>query len=482
MTAESIYPEKKPVGAVRKVLSMPVRAATAIGQILMNRRGWAGQAGQTFDGDRDMYAKLGYKRQLAWTDFDARKARGGIAHRIIEAMPKKTWQNPPVVDEDLHDEKPTAFDTAWMAMNRRLRALHYFKRADILAGVGRFSVIFIGANDGKAPDQPLEKVRRAEDVMYLSVYSEGNTAVAELDIDPRSPRFGLPKIYELQITVAPNTTAGQNVSVVSVVEQKIKVHHTRIIHVAEGLLEDDVYGKPRLEAVWNYLDDLDKVCGGSAEATWKSVWMGFQLDIDKELDLAPDDEDALADEVAEYEHGISRFMRTKGIKMTPLGSKIVDPRGMFSMIAGLISGTIDIPLRILFGSERGQLASQGDERAFNGTVKERQTDFAETIIFRPFIDKMIAIGAFPMPKAGIYNIIWPDIATLTLREQADVAARMAQAAEKLANQKVTIISAAEARQKWFGLPAKVPVEGAIEPGQAPDPVEPPRPEVAEAGA
>jgi len=451
--------EQKAQKGTKNILSFPLRAATMLGQILTRRNQWLSQAGKTFDGDRDLYTKLGYKRNLSYSDYLDRYNRGGVANRVIEVKPKATWRNQPIVVDDVNSEEPTLFDSAWSKLQIRLKVLHYLKRLDVVSGIGQYAVLFIGARDGRTPEQPLEGVRSAEDIMYLAVYGQGNAEIAEYEADPTSPRFGLPKLYTL--TISQGNMVGKDSNLVSV-EHKVLAHWSRIIHVAEGLKEDEVFGTPRLEAVWNYCDDLDKVCGGSAEATWKSVWMGFQLDIDKELDLNADDEDVLADEVAEYEHGLSRFMRTKGIKITPLGSKIVDPRGMFAMLSALISGTIDVPTRILFGSERGQLASEGDERNFNGTIKERQKDFAEMIILRPFVDRMIRLGALPPPEEGNYAVLWPDIATLTAREEADVAARMAQAIEKVAKQVNLVVSPEEFRQKYLKLPAKVPTTGVEE--------------------
>ena len=43
------------------------------------------------------------------------------------------------------------------------------------------------------------------------------------------------------------------------------VHASRVLHVAEDCLDDDVYGIPRLKPVFDRLDDLLKVVGGSAE-------------------------------------------------------------------------------------------------------------------------------------------------------------------------------------------------------------------------
>ena len=62
-----------------------------------------------------------------------------------------------------------------------------------------------------------------------------------------------------------------------------------------------------MEPVWNYLDDLDKIMGGSSEAVWRTVDRGIQFDIDKDADLTSEDEDDFEDEIDEYIHGLQEI-------------------------------------------------------------------------------------------------------------------------------------------------------------------------------
>ena len=149
------------------------------------------------------------------------------------------------------------------------------------------------------------------------------------------------------------------------------------------------------------------------------------------------------------------MLRTQGIKATVLGSTVPDMRGPFSVTAALIAGTIGIPLRVLFGSERGQLASTQDERNFNARVLERQQHYAEPSILRPFVDKLIALGAL---KKEQYAGDGPDVHTLAKKETADVPARVAQRIRNIAAQTKDgqiVISSGEFREHFLGLPRKI---------------------------
>ena len=79
--------------ASKNVISM-FRAATSM---LQSRANLAARVGLTFDGQRDLYKYLGYKRNLDYADFYARYKRGGIASRIVDAYPQATWRQQPIL-------------------------------------------------------------------------------------------------------------------------------------------------------------------------------------------------------------------------------------------------------------------------------------------------------------------------------------------------------------------------------------------------
>ena len=392
---------------------------------IVSRANLSNRAGITFGTKRDLYAELGYTRTLDFPQYFDRYQRGGIASRIVEAFPTATWRNPPIVTVKENE----GFKEVWDNLVTRLSVYHYLERADKLAGIGRYSVVLFGTSGGRGTEFALPKVKGPEDLLFLALFSEENAIIRELVKESSNPRFGLPSKYNIQFISGMNVDSRGSFKVVDA---------SRVIHIAEGTLEDDIFGAPRLKKVWNYLDDLDKVIGGSSEAIWKTVDRGMQFDLDKDLDLSEDDEAAFSDEIEEYMHGMSRFFKTKGITTTVLGSTISDPTGPVGAIMGLISGTTGIPQRILMGSERGELSSGQDERNFNSRVRERQLSYAEPIVLRPFLNKLIDINVLPEPNGPI-NIEWPDLAILTDKEVADIAARTGQAIKHVSDQAILVV-------------------------------------------
>ena len=389
---------------------------SAMSGVIKGRMELARKLGITYEGKRDLFKLLGYTRSLAYEDYYLRYDRGGVAASVVDAYPNATWRQPPFLINagSQIDEERSQFTKDFEKMAKRVKLYHYLERADKLAGLGRYSILLIGTRNGNLTSA-LPRIRSFDDVLYLTPYAENHANVAEYDKSPSSKRFGLPSIYD--VTLGDEKTTQ-------------KVHYSRIIHVAEGLLEDEIYGKPRLKGVWNYLDDLDKVVGGSSEAVWRTVDRGIHFDIDKDADLDASDEDDFSDEIEEYVHGLKRYIRTRGVKSTSLGAEVPNIKGNFETLMALIGGTARIPVRILLGSERGQLASSSDERNFSSRVKERQKSFAEPIMIRTFIDRLGEYGL----ETQEYDVVWPDTSTLTDREKSDIAARYAQAIRNVSAQ------------------------------------------------
>ena len=399
--------------ADKNVISM-FRAATSI---MRNRADLANRMGLTFEGQRDLYKYLGYKRTLEYTDFYARYKRGGIASRIVDAYPQATWRQQPILldpEAQLHDERGE-FVKSFDVMATRLNLYHYFERADKLAGIGQYSVVMIGVKGSGALSSRLPQISSFDDVIYITPYGQENAEVKEYEDNPGSERFGLPTVYDVTLSKS---------------MPKQRVHYSRLLHISEGLLEDEIYGRPRMEPVWNYLDDLDKIMGGSSEAVWRTVDRGIQFDIDKDADLTSEDEDDFEDEIDEYIHGLKRYIKTRGVTATPLGAETASIKDNFDASVSLIGGTLGIPTRILLGSERGQLASSSDERNFSSRVKERQQSYAEPTMIRAFTNRLKSVGV-PIED---YKVSWPDVSTLTDKERSDVAARVAQAIRSVSSQ------------------------------------------------
>jgi len=218
-------------------------------RILVNRMSLGGLAGKSYypsaggKAERDIYKSLGYTRVLSFMHYLDMYKRNEVAKRIVEAMPEACWRKHPTVEEiDEDKRKITAFDQAWLDLVREHSIYHYLSRADKLAGIGWFGILFLGLDDVKNSNELMVPVEQGTErkLLYLRPYMVDDSAVAEWEEDPGNPRYGLPKVYKL----SPKSMEGTSQS------KEFKVHYSRVIHIAEGLLDNDVWGTPRLENVY----------------------------------------------------------------------------------------------------------------------------------------------------------------------------------------------------------------------------------------
>lgn len=406
------------------------RGLLEVFSVLQQRSALSAAMGKQFGGERDLYAELGYPIEIPFEKYEAMYKRQDIAGRVVDLPAQDTWRKPPsliipVEEEKKEQEKEHEFVTAVNSMARRLKLWHYLERVDRLAGIGRYGVLLIGVK-GEADlkeEVGAEAVKGEDGVTFLAAFDEGSADVKEIESDAGNERFGLPKMYELDL----GETGG-----VGKTEKKM-VHWSRVIHVAEDLLEDEINGRPRLERVFNRMYDIEKVVGGGSEAMWRLVYQGMVLTTQKDYTKAGGeggDDTVLEDELTEFVHGMRRILELEGFDVKFVGGEEVDPSGIFGIILSLIAGETGIPQRMLVGSERGELASTTDQASWAGAIQSRQTNFAEPMILRPFIDRLIGWGALPQVKE--YDVLWPATFALNELEEAKLAFTIADALSKLA--------------------------------------------------
>lgn len=421
-----------------------IRAAASM---LVERRENANRLGLSFDGKRDLFEALGYPEKLNTKDYFARYERGDIAERLIEAYPRAVWSGGAAIIENPDPDIETSFESAVVELFDRLDVWAKIQRAHICACLGRYSVLLLGADGDLSTELPKFSSPNPNGLISLTPLPEDRATIESLVDKVTDPRFNRPMFYLCKLSDKLTT----------------KVHWTRVIHIAKGLLVDDVYGKPDLRSIWNRLLDLDKIVGGGSEAAWKRQDPGIQAEMDPDVIAEMSDEDIqaeqakVAEQFDEYSHGMRRFLYTSGVKLNPLSQTVHPFGGNAEFVLRLICGTKGVPYRIATGSEMGELASSQDTDNWWDRVMEERQDFGIPLVNR-FLDRLIDYGFLPKPTQK--EVIWPEIDELNESDKADVAGKMAQAnkAQKEAGQPV-IVATNEIRSTVFDLG---PIEEVLE--------------------
>lgn len=406
---------------------------------LLQRMANAQQSGLTFDGKRDLGAALGYKKELCFDDYEVRAGRNGIAKQVVEAFPVACWRGDIEVFEDDDPNVETVFEQCWKDLKRRLKVFSAFRQADIQSGFGKYASILIGVPTGASNAdlaQPLPPGNGTPDnIRYFQVFNEKQCFIdksAGVVTDFESERFGWPEFYTVKL---PETATNGT--------RDVKVHWTRIIHIAEG---DEIFHEPRMKPVWNWLDDLDKVVGGGSEATWQTANKGYQFDLDSEQPLEEPELKEMQLHFDEFMHGQRRYIRTRKVNVTPFESQTADFSNQANTLLSLIAGTTRIPKRILMGSESAELASTQDRRNFDRAAQERRDSFCSPV----FIDQLTRrLQEFKyLPKVEQYQTGWPEEEEMTMLERADVATKWADLNTKAGE---LVVTGDEIRDRVLGL-------------------------------
>lgn len=371
--------------------------------------------------DRD----CGYKRNLVVADYQEMYDREGIATRLVEIMPEECWKVTPTVYETEDVEEVTEFEKAMEDLLREIDIWHFLHRADILAGVGQYGVILLGVDDGAAtlaePIQPKEGLK----LIFMQPLGQQQAVIEKINRDKNSEYYGQPEIYKCKLSGDPLQATNDPQTVEDLSD--VKVHRSRILHLAEELGASNVYGRPIQQTVWNRLIDLRKILGGSAEGLWRAGFPYLNFNATGDVDMTPQEKAELKEELVLLTEGLQRALATRNLEAKTLAMSVQSPADAFMVQLKAISIARRIPLRKLMGSEEGKLAAEQDSESWVERVMGRRERYLTPVI-RRFVKWLIEYGILPAPaEENDFTIAWPDPRMPSKKEVAETARDIAAA-------------------------------------------------------
>ena len=367
-----------------------------------------------YGGDRDIYKSLGYNLAPSFQDFYARYRQQDIAKAIIDKLCNYTWRGDvSVYNVNEQDNEQNSLYKVWNELNKSLRLQKKLLQLDKLSMIGEYACLLLGFNDVKSNEDFKKAVNKNSKLLYVTPLSQANCEISIYENNSNNERYGLPLFYNVKITNN-NTTI------------TLQVHYTRIIHVVYDALDDELRGVPFLLPIYHRLEDLDKIVGASAEMFWRGARPGYHVNISNE---AYADDDVIANKLEQsltkFEHNLRRFIATQYVdKIESLQQQIADPTNFADVQFQIISAITGIPKRVLFGSERGELASTQDKEAFNEVIWARRKAFAEPEILNKLMQRLIEVGTI---KQNDYTIEWQSVYDEDINQRTERALKLAQA-------------------------------------------------------
>jgi hypothetical protein len=362
---------------------------------------------------RDIDDECHYPKVITAQDYKVLYEREPVATRVVEIAPDESWNRSPIIQETDDTEVETEFEKAWEELDKSLRGEEswhedteaqpilwdYLHRVDIRSGIYRYGALLVGLDDGLPLHTPATPGKNR--LTYLRAFAEYDAEIQSTVSNIEDIRYGRPEYYNLNLE-----------------GKATKAHWTRIIHIAEDLNTNETLARPRLEPVYNSCLDIKKVRASSAEMYYLGAFPGFSLealpgeDVDILSNLS-----SLKDESENWLMGLQRVFAAEGISLKDHAPQVVDPTQQIIIQIDSICIVIKCPRRIFTGSERGELASSQDERAWASRMQFRRLRYLTPRVIVPFVDRLIWLGVLPTPKS--YRATWPELEWLGELQKAE---------------------------------------------------------------
>ena len=368
--------------------------------------------------DRTYWQMFGYPECITKYEYQKMYDRNPVAHRVVELYPAECWQQlPKIYDSDAPAK--SSFEIQIDELFHKHNIWSMLRRVDVLSGIGNFGILLMGVGDGKSLREPVDLSplpngeRRKYKLQYIRAFPHSQVTISASETNKMSRRYGHPEYYRIQFQ--PNDFITDIEGNIDLSEQD--VHWTRVIHVADNREVSEIYGIPRLQLVYNALLDLEKVFGSSGEMFWKGAYPGFVVEAtDNQLGTVQIDSESIRHEIEKYENNLQRWMALKNAHVNPLSSSYSDPSNHIKTCLDQIALAIGCPMRILLGSERGELASSQDGVLWRKRLMERQGSYITPFIIRPVVQYLINCGMVDVPYDRDFHVEWPDLSTETEAE------------------------------------------------------------------
>ncbi len=290
-----------------------------------------------------------------------------FANRICRVVPEEAMrQGCAVKTGDAEEESHiTAYADAWRVSDRLAAAWTW---ARVFGG----GAIFVGADDGRDPREPLDEAN-VRSILFLVVLDRRELVPLTWFTDPTRGNFGEPETYQL-IRVS---TGG--------VTENIPVHTSRLVRF-EGALTTRRrrivlrgWGESELQRLYDVLGQFNGAWGATGSLLQDASQGVFKI---KNLYamLAADKQDILKTrlEMMDLGRSVARAIMVdsdgESFERTEVGA-LAGLAAVLDKFLLLLSGAAEIPVTILMGQSPAGLSATGDSdvRWFYDRIKSQQT-------------------------------------------------------------------------------------------------------------
>lgn len=329
-----------------------------------------------------------------------------IAHDIFD-----NWFKLELEGKEESDQSE-GFDEKVQAELTRLNAKKELTRMAVYERGFRYAIIVLGYVD--AAESLADPLTSPQQLREIKAYSSRQVTISSSDLekDPESERYGLPVFYNIK-------REG--------VAAPLRVHYTRVIHVATRLSDESDYeGQSVLDPIWDDLGTLRNIRWGMGQTMYRYgsgfpdiTFTGAELD-DINRWIASGAFDNLNARTY-FAHSEDQVLEFKGLE-----GRALDPMNYYLPIMEHISCGTGIPLAILRGVQAGALTgSEVNQGEYYGLISDEQSAYEDAM--RQLIDAILGFMPDGRRRNPVkYKFNWNSGIELSEAEKQAVALQRAQ--------------------------------------------------------
>ena len=388
----------------------------------------AGKGDPSGSAKHQLYRDYGYPDPVSPEQIKLFFERSGVAKAAIEHITLTVWQTLPKIirSEDGADPQERALNEHF----DRINFWAAFREAHRRSLIGCYGGLILRLADGKPLDQPVERLTDGPQslVEAVPVWDSDLSVQAWGENQADSATYGKPTMFEYGRKDLNGLSRGS-----------VRVHPDRVLVISrDGRLDND----PELKAGFNAMTDIEKVRGAGAEGVWKAARQALVFNLAKEVDTpvaigatsaenegAEDggktDAERFADQMEAFYGKADNAMFVHGIDVKTLGTAVTGIKESMDASVSSFAASMQIPKRILVGSETGERSSAEDAKEWARVCEARRLFTIEPRI-ENLIGRMVEWKALDGTTAP-WTIEWTPLTQDTLVERVRKSDAMARA-------------------------------------------------------
>lgn len=371
----------------------------------------------------DHYADFGFPKHIDFRLVYEAYMRKGVAHSAVSKTILKTWQDHPWLLETDSDHTETKLEKDVRARFQQIRLWQRLEDVDRMAMVGGYAALILRFADGKTFDQPVDRVPGGLMGLVEVIPAWKGQLEPEWDEDQNSETYGHPKRFQFKEAMIGNQKRGR----------EFAIHPDRIIIWSK---DGTVHPASVLEPGYNDLITMEKISGAGGEGFWKNAKSAPVFEMDKEAQIdqmaramnvnVEDLVDKMNEQVEDWQKGFDKLLMLQGMQAKTLNVSLPSPEHFFGIALQSFAASINIPVKILVGSQTGERASTEDAEEWAKTNMARRRNQSVPNIMT-LVDRLKTFGILAEKD---WHLDWTDLTETSMSEKIERADKMAGVNQK----------------------------------------------------